>query len=125
MVSSMKVVLFAVPILIAGSFVTVSRAQGPQTPTKAVQLTGLVGVKNNTKGSLTVENGALRFTQTRGTSELAPGSIQDVVTGDGTTPITCSSQTGRRVLGRSRHEKDALNQHTLGAPFRTSCTSDR
>jgi len=81
-VSRMKVILFAIPVLIAGSLVAASRPQDPQTPTKAVQLTGLIGVKNNTEGSLTVENGTLRFTHSRGTSDLAPSSIQDVVTGD-------------------------------------------
>jgi hypothetical protein len=81
-VSRMKVILFAMPVLIAGSLVAASRAQVPQTLTKAVQLTGLIGVKNNTEGSLTVENGTLRFTHSRRTSDLATSSIQDVVTGD-------------------------------------------
>src|SRR6266481_9789869 len=81
MVSRVKVALFAIPILMAGLLVSVSNAQQQQTPTKAVQLTGLAGVKNSTGGSLTIENGNLRFTHSRSNSDLAPSAVQDVVTG--------------------------------------------
>jgi hypothetical protein len=78
-VSRLKVVLLA--ILIAGLLVSAGKAQQPQPPTKAVQLTGLVGVKDNTEGSLTIENRNLRFTHSKSNSDLAPSSMQDVVTG--------------------------------------------
>jgi hypothetical protein len=81
MVSRTKVALLALPILIAGLWVSVSDAQQPQTSTKATQLTGLMGVKDNTKGSLTIENGNLRFTHSKGADDLALGAMQDVVTG--------------------------------------------
>jgi hypothetical protein len=80
-VSTLKVALFAIPILTAGVLVSGGNAQQRQTQTKAVQLTGLIGVKNNTGGSLAVENGKLHFTHSKSTSDLAPGSMQDVVTG--------------------------------------------
>src|SRR5580658_3301435 len=76
-----KVVPFFILILSAGILVPAAKAQQPQKPTKAVQLTGLAGVKNNTKGILAVENGNLRFTHSKNTSDLAAPSIQDVVTG--------------------------------------------
>lgn len=46
-----------------------------------MQLTGLAGVKNNTAGTLAVKNGTLRFAYSKSTSDLAPASMQDVVTG--------------------------------------------
>jgi hypothetical protein len=81
-VSKLKVRLFSIPLLVAGQLVSVSDAQQSQTPTKAVQVTGLIGVKNNTKGSLTLEDGALRFTHSSSSTDVAPNSIQDVVTGN-------------------------------------------
>jgi hypothetical protein len=77
--SKLKLMLFVMPLLIAGQLVLVGDAQQQQT--KAVQLTGLIGVKDNTKGSLTVENGDLRFTHSGSNSDLAASSMQDVVTG--------------------------------------------
>jgi hypothetical protein len=77
-----KIVLFAIPILMAGLLVSASNAQQSQTPTKVVQLTGLVSVRNNTQGSLMVQNGNLRFAHSRSTSDLVPGSMDDVVTGN-------------------------------------------
>src|SRR4029077_5740927 len=79
-VSRVKVVLFAMPILMASLLVSAGNAQQQQTPTKAVQLTGLEGVKDSTEGSLTIENGNLRFTHSKSNSDLAPSSMQDVVT---------------------------------------------
>jgi hypothetical protein len=76
-----KVAPVMIPIVLLGLFVSVCQAQQPQKAIKAVQLTGLMGVKNNTKGSLAVENGNLRFTHSKSTSDLNPSSVQDVVTG--------------------------------------------
>lgn len=61
----------------------ISGVNGQQSPTvvKAVQLTGLPGVKENAKGNLTVENGYLHFISGKTTSEVRASSIQDVVTG--------------------------------------------
>jgi hypothetical protein len=65
----------------AGMYVSANNSQLVPGSTKAVQLTGLIGVKNNTEGILTIENGNLRFTHSKGVSDLAAGSMQDVVTG--------------------------------------------
>jgi hypothetical protein len=83
-VSKRKAAPFAIAVLVVGAFVAAGRAQVPQTqaPTKAVQLTGLAGVSNNTKGSLTVENGALRFAHSGKSFDLPQSSMRDVVTGD-------------------------------------------
>lgn len=80
MAPTAKVIPFVLPLILAGSMVSVGNAQQTK-PMKAVQLTGLTGVKNNTGGSLTVENGNLRFTHSKNTSDLAAASMQDVVTG--------------------------------------------
>jgi hypothetical protein len=81
-VSKLRVVLFVIPLLIAGQLVSVGDAQLPPTPTKAVQLTGLMGVKDNTKGILTIEHGNLRFAHSGSNADLTPSSMQDVVTGN-------------------------------------------
>ena len=82
MVSRLKVGLFSISLLVAGRLVSVGHAQQPQTSTRAVQVVGLMGVKNNTAGSLTVESGNLRFTHLGSNADLAPSFMQDVVTGN-------------------------------------------
>jgi hypothetical protein len=81
MVSNLKVALFITPLLIVGQLVSGGHAQQQPKPTKAIQVTGLKGVKNNTKGSLKVEKENLRFTHSRSTTDLRPSSMQDVITG--------------------------------------------
>jgi len=48
---------------------------------KAVQLTGLQGVKENAKGTLSVENGNLHFVHGKGSSDVNIKVILDVATG--------------------------------------------
>lgn len=78
MISSVKVVLIAVPLFFCFA---VTYGQQAQTVTEAVQLIGLPGLKENTKGRLTVINGTLRFIHPKGNADVAAASIQDVVTG--------------------------------------------
>jgi hypothetical protein len=59
----------------------IAHAQQPQTETQAVQVIGLAGLKENTKGRLTVVNGTLRFVHAKGNTSVAAASIEDVVTG--------------------------------------------
>jgi hypothetical protein len=63
--------------------VAISDVNAQQSPTvvKAVQLTGLPGVKENAKGTLSVEKGSLHFVSGKPASDVYAGSIQDVVTG--------------------------------------------
>ena len=71
-------------LLSLGAFISISRAQqAPATPAsiEVVQVIGLVGVKQNTKGSLKVENGSLSFAHSQSNCEVSTASIQDVVTG--------------------------------------------
>lgn len=56
-------------------------AQQSRTVVKAVQLTGLPGVKENAKGTLSVEKGSLHFVSGKPASDVNASSIQDVVTG--------------------------------------------
>jgi len=81
MVTKLKVVLFVIPLLAAGQLVLAADERQPQQPTKAQELTGLIGVKENTKGRLSVENQNLRFIHSHGTSDVTANSIQDVITG--------------------------------------------
>ena len=66
--------------LFAGLVIPAANAQKASPPLKAVQLTGLVGVKDNVKGTLRVENGQLHFGHGKTSSEVSASSIQDVVT---------------------------------------------
>lgn len=81
MVSTMKTILFAMPILMAGLFVSAGDAQQQPSPTKATELMGMKDVKNNTNGTLAVDGANLRFSHSKSYADLAATSIQDVVTG--------------------------------------------
>ena len=98
MISTVKVALIAVTLFFSSS---VGHAQQAQTLTQAVQLIGLAGLKENTKGNLTVINGTLRFIHAKGNADVAATSIQDVVTGT----------DSQRVIGGT------LGTLTLLAPF--------
>jgi hypothetical protein len=74
--------LFGAFLLVLSPFILASRAQQPAAPTKVVQITGLTGVKNRTKGSLAIEGGNLRFAHAQAKVDLAATSVQDVVTGN-------------------------------------------
>ena len=81
MISRVTVLLIALTLLWCDPPIPGSHAQQAQTLTPAVQLIGIVGLKEKTKGSLTVVNGTLRFIHARGNAEVPAASIQDVVTG--------------------------------------------
>ena len=72
-------------LLVVGTLpvVAVSSLEAQQSPpvVKAVQLTGLPGVKENAKGKLSVENGNLHFKCGKTNSDVSASSIQDVITG--------------------------------------------
>src|SRR5258708_37849386 len=71
----------AVGLLFFGFLGAIGNAQETSGSVKAVQLTGLKGVKDNTKGTLSVENGNLHFVHGKENSDVKATSIQDVVTG--------------------------------------------
>ena len=81
MILKVKVVVVAVALFFCGPLIRVSQAQQAQTETQAVQVIGFAGLKENTKGRLTVVNGTLRFTHTKGTTHVSAASIEDLVTG--------------------------------------------
>jgi hypothetical protein len=78
MLSKVKVALVATTLFFCAS---VGHAQRSQTLTQAVQLIGLAGLNENTKGNLTVINGTLRFIHSKGNADVAATSIENVVTG--------------------------------------------
>lgn len=80
MISKLTVVVI-VAGLFWGPLICVSHAQQVQTESQAVQLIGLAGLEQNTKGRLTVLNGSLRFTYAKGTAYVSAATIEDVVTG--------------------------------------------
>jgi len=74
--------LFAGLVLVfAGSVVSIANAQQSLGPTSVVQLTGLAGVKDNVKGTLSVEDRNLHFVHGKTRSDVSATSIEDVVTG--------------------------------------------
>src|SRR6266571_3405510 len=81
MTSKSTTVLVAAASLLVGLVMPVGNAQQVSGPVKVVQLTGLVGVKDNAKGTLSVENGQLHFVHSKASSDVSASSIQDVVTG--------------------------------------------
>jgi len=80
MTSRTTTVLVGVASLFAGLVIPVADAQQASGPVKVVQLTGLAGVKDNAKGTLSVENGQLHFVHGKASSDVSASSIQDVVT---------------------------------------------
>ena len=98
MISKVKAALIAVALFCSFS---VSHAQQAKTLTKAVQLIGLADLKENTKGSLTIINGTLRFIHAKGNADVPVASIEDVVTG----------KDSQRVIGGT------LGTLTMLAPF--------
>jgi hypothetical protein len=81
MILKRKSVLAAVVSFFAGLVIPIGNAQQVSGPVKAVQLTGLTGVRDNAKGTLSVENGQLHFVHGKASSDVSAASIQDVVTG--------------------------------------------
>ena len=78
-----RIILWSL-VLSLGTFISVSPAQQlPAAPAsiEAVQVIGLVGLKQNTKGNLKVENGSLTFASPKNICAVPAASIQDVVTG--------------------------------------------
>ena len=98
MLTPVKAALIAVTLFFC-SFV--GNAQQAQTLTQGVQLIGLAGLNENTKGKLTVIKGSLRFIHSKGNADVAATSIENVVTGT----------DSQRLIGGT------LGTLTLLAPF--------
>ena len=69
-------------LFLLSSIVSLSQTQSAPSAAEAVQVTGLTGIKENTKGTLTVENGTLTFATSKSSCDVSAASIQDVVTGN-------------------------------------------
>ncbi len=69
-------------LLLLGSIASLSQTQSAPAAAEAVQVTGLAGIKENTKGTLTVENSTLTFATSKSSCDVSAASIQDVVTGN-------------------------------------------
>jgi hypothetical protein len=98
MLSTVKVAMIAFTLFFCSN---VGHAQQTQTATQAIQLIGLTGLNENTKGKLTVINGTLRFIHSKGNADVAATSIEDVVT----------AKDSQRAIGGT------LGTLTLLAPF--------
>jgi hypothetical protein len=82
MVLVTKRVVFAALLFVLSPFILPSNAQQPAALIKVNQITGLTGVANKTNGSITIENGNLRFAHGKTNVDLPAASMQDVVTGN-------------------------------------------
>ena len=76
-----RTVYLVIGLLFSALVSAIGNAQETSVPVKAAQLTGLKGIKDNTKGTLSVENGNLHFVHGKENSDVSATSIQDVVTG--------------------------------------------
>jgi hypothetical protein len=74
-----RALIFLTGLLAATAFP--SAAQQPATGTKAVQVTGLTGVKPNAKGNLASANGNLEFEHDKAKVTVPIHSVEDVITG--------------------------------------------
>jgi hypothetical protein len=74
--------LVPVVVLVVAIAASAAPPQESSKAVKAVQLTGLPGVKENAKGMVSVENGNLHFVHGKATSDVSASLIQDVVTGN-------------------------------------------
>ena len=76
----------ALPILVLLISATLSQAGEPTTTfsTEAVQIIGFGDIRNNTKGTLEMKDGALHFASSKGSFAVNANNIQDVVTGNDT-----------------------------------------
>lgn len=81
MITKSKSFLPTVSLFVAALASSDIRAQQSSQSVKAVQVIGLPAVKENTKGTLIVENGNLRFMHGKGISDISTRLIQDIVTG--------------------------------------------
>ena len=81
MILRFNTLVIAVALFFCSPLMRTAHAQQAQTETQAVQVVGLAGLKENTKGRLTVVNGTLRFVHAKGDIAVAAASIEDVVTG--------------------------------------------
>ncbi len=74
--------LVTAALVMFSPFALPSVAQQPDAAVKAVLITGLAGVKNNTKGTLVVEGGNLHFRHAQIKADVAATSVEDVITGN-------------------------------------------
>ena len=68
-------------VLFAASLTPRSIAQQTAVSTDAVQVMGMTGVKNNSKGRLEITEGTLSFKSAKNSATVSVGCIDDVVTG--------------------------------------------
>src|SRR5258707_15735624 len=124
MTSRTTTVLVGVASLFAGLVIPVVNAQRASGPVRVVQLTGLVGVKDNAKGTLSVERGNLHFVHGKTSWDVNAASIQDVATAEdsqravgGTIGLMSMAAPygGGRVLSLFRTKIDTLTVQYRGA----------
>jgi hypothetical protein len=75
-------VSIAMTMAFAGLAICGANAQQTENANKVIALTGLPGVKDNAKGTLTVESGKLHFSYGKKSFEVNAANIEDVVTGE-------------------------------------------
>ena len=83
MISRINALVIAVALFFCSPLIRIGHAQQAQIETQAVQVIGLAGLKENTKGRLTVVNGTLRFVYANGNADVAAASIEERCHGKG------------------------------------------
>ena len=73
---------FGITLVFVGPQIPCGEAREVSHPVRAVQLTGLMGLKDNAKGTLSDENGNLHFVRGKTSSDMNATSIEDVFTGN-------------------------------------------
>src|SRR5690349_16617909 len=80
MILRINTLVIVVVLFVCSPLIRIGRAQ-PPTDTQAVQVIGFTGLKENTKGKLTVINGSLHFSYAKGDVDVRAASIEEVLTG--------------------------------------------
>jgi hypothetical protein len=121
--SSWKVSI-ALLVLLFSALATPSFAQKAADNVNVMQVVGLSGVKENTKGTLTIENGNLQFVHSKAKTVVGTAAIQDVITGNdsqrmihgfvGTLTMFAPYESGR-FLSLFRSKLDTLSIKYLDA----------
>ena len=81
MILRYRTIVAATVMIFIGLLTAIAKSESASSPVKVIEIIGLTGVKQNTKGALSVEDGHLHFASTKASADIKTELIEDVVTG--------------------------------------------
>lgn len=76
-----RTIVAATAVVFVGMLTAIAKSEPASIPIKVNEIIGLPGVKKNTNGTLSVENGKLHFAYTKASADIKTTLIEDVATG--------------------------------------------